>query len=264
MDDSRKYIYGNSIMTIDFAKRQVSLVRSSLEKAAGRPDMIIPFNVITGIEMSPWTLMKKGLINFIVNGTRLVYKTGEASWDATAFNPDKRTFTSLKQTAQELSTLLNIPVLESQKFDVPEALYTTFEFEEAKIEETRMRCNVCGRVFCYDDNDLVKNIRNAKEAVTNASLGVMEAIGGTRLGAYSAQNNANTSMSKVVDYSKCPYCNSSDISKITEEEYKDILNPSPAQQFSAAEEIKKFKELLDAEIITQEEFDAKKKQLLGL
>ena len=33
---------------------------------------------------------------------------------------------------------------------------------------------------------------------------------------------------------------------------------------SAADEIKKFKELLDAGIISQEEFDAKKKQLLGL
>ena len=33
---------------------------------------------------------------------------------------------------------------------------------------------------------------------------------------------------------------------------------------SAADEIKKFKELLDLGIITQEEFDAKKKQLLGL
>lgn len=36
------------------------------------------------------------------------------------------------------------------------------------------------------------------------------------------------------------------------------------QQLSPAEEIKKFKDLLDAGIISQEEFDAKKKQLLGL
>lgn len=34
--------------------------------------------------------------------------------------------------------------------------------------------------------------------------------------------------------------------------------------FSAAEELKKFKELLDMGAITQEEYDAKKKQLLGL
>ena len=33
---------------------------------------------------------------------------------------------------------------------------------------------------------------------------------------------------------------------------------------SPAEELKKFKELLDIGIVTQEEFDAKKKQLLGL
>ena len=36
------------------------------------------------------------------------------------------------------------------------------------------------------------------------------------------------------------------------------------QQISPAEELKKFKELLDMGIITQEEFDIKKKELLGL
>ena len=36
------------------------------------------------------------------------------------------------------------------------------------------------------------------------------------------------------------------------------------QEVSAADELKKYKELLDSGVITQEEFDAKKKQLLGL
>lgn len=36
------------------------------------------------------------------------------------------------------------------------------------------------------------------------------------------------------------------------------------QQLSSADELKKFKELLDMGILTQEEFDAKKKELLGL
>ena len=40
--------------------------------------------------------------------------------------------------------------------------------------------------------------------------------------------------------------------------------PTNIQALSPAEELKKFKELLDAGVITQEEFDAKKKQLLGL
>ena len=39
---------------------------------------------------------------------------------------------------------------------------------------------------------------------------------------------------------------------------------SVAPQVSVTDELKKFKELLDLDIITQEEFDAKKKQLLGL
>jgi hypothetical protein len=39
----------------------------------------------------------------------------------------------------------------------------------------------------------------------------------------------------------------------------------PAQvTFSPAEELKKFKELVDMGVITQEEFDKKKKDLLGL
>jgi hypothetical protein len=43
------------------------------------------------------------------------------------------------------------------------------------------------------------------------------------------------------------------------------INPIPGRTpINAADEIKKFKELLDSGAITQEEFDAKKKQLLGI
>lgn len=38
----------------------------------------------------------------------------------------------------------------------------------------------------------------------------------------------------------------------------------PIQQISAADELIKYKGLLDAGVLTQEEFDAKKKQLLGI
>lgn len=40
--------------------------------------------------------------------------------------------------------------------------------------------------------------------------------------------------------------------------------PTVVAQVSVADEIKKFKELLDLGVITQEEFDTKKKQLLGM
>ena len=43
----------------------------------------------------------------------------------------------------------------------------------------------------------------------------------------------------------------------------EVLTQSQGS-LSAADEIKKFKELFDSGIITEEEFNAKKKQLLGL
>ena len=49
-----------------------------------------------------------------------------------------------------------------------------------------------------------------------------------------------------------------------QQENHDGAGATVVQQASAADEIKKFKELLDMGIITQEEFDAKKRQLLGL
>ena len=42
-----------------------------------------------------------------------------------------------------------------------------------------------------------------------------------------------------------------------------IKNESPKPQMSIADELKKLKELLDAGVLTQEEFDAQKKKLLG-
>lgn len=49
------------------------------------------------------------------------------------------------------------------------------------------------------------------------------------------------------------------------EKHRSAANNTSIQPtVSAADELLKFKQLLDAEVITQEEFDAKKKELLGL
>lgn len=48
------------------------------------------------------------------------------------------------------------------------------------------------------------------------------------------------------------------------EEYKTKNNSPIVNEVSAADELKKFKGLLDSGVITKEEFEAKKKQLLGL
>lgn len=65
--------------------------------------------------------------------------------------------------------------------------------------------------------------------------------------------------------------NADDIHRIVSELLVERQNKSHAEttirqeiQQSNADELKKYKELLDNDVITQEEFDAKKKQLLGL
>ena len=47
-------------------------------------------------------------------------------------------------------------------------------------------------------------------------------------------------------------------------EHKNQKNGTVVQQISSADELAKFKKLLDDGVISQEEFNAKKKQLLGL
>ena len=63
---------------------------------------------------------------------------------------------------------------------------------------------------------------------------------------------------------KTNHCHSIDVRTISKEEWNaEQTGPNPTT-LSAADELKKFKELLDSGVITQEEFEAKKKQLLGL
>ena len=67
------------------------------------------------------------------------------------------------------------------------------------------------------------------------------------------------------DYVKNLYL---DVKKVFDEykskESEVSVGNTIVQEVSAADELKKFKDLLDIGAITQEEFDAKKKQLLGL
>jgi hypothetical protein len=107
--------------------------------------------------------------------------------------------------------------------------------------------------------------------ISSAALSSIGSIGGALSGAYAASavnnSNAQNSLDKIVDFNRCPKCNSTKLSILSEDEFKNISsqnNGAPQSVSSAADEIKKFKELLDMGVITQEEFDAKKKQLLGL
>lgn len=136
---------------------------------------------------------------------------------------------------------------------------------ESYYKETRCKCDTCGHTYCYSQADLDKNAQHAKNASRAATMSLMNAVGGTQLGMYASSNQATSESNKIVDFNVCPKCNSRNIRKLSEEEWereKNSANSSPST--SSADELKKFKELLDMGVISQEEFDAKKKQLLGL
>ncbi len=143
--------------------------------------------------------------------------------------------------------------------------------DPAKMAEKPKRgfqkcCNICGHIFCYTKEDLAKSNELKIKANYERSMGKVEWWTTSMVTGNQRQQRADDMEARVVDYNKCPKCGSTDIRDATDADIENSKssNSTVVQQPSAADELKKLKELLDMEVITQEEFDAKKKQLLGL
>ena len=131
----------------------------------------------------------------------------------------------------------------------------------------KVYCNTCKKVFCYTDDDLRKNFVYSQRAKDEDKLELTSALGGTFIQRQMHVQQAQNYRDKIVNFSKCPYCGSTDVREVSDAEFEQLNNGDVAQNataISAADELKKFKDLLDVGAITQEEFDAKKKQLLNL
>ena len=133
--------------------------------------------------------------------------------------------------------------------------------------EHKMYCNTCKKVYCYTDEDVRKNNAYSVRARQEDRLELSSALGGTMIERQMHSQQGQNYRDKIVDYSKCPHCGSTDVREVSDAEFEQLNNDGGTQNattVSAADELKKFKELLDMGVISQEEFDAKKKQLLGL
>lgn len=83
--------------------------------------------------------------------------------------------------------------------------------------EFRKRCNVCGTIFCYTDEDLKKNTKNAGMAALSALGGLASTLGGgTIFHTHHLQGQADRHLDQVVDYDQCPNCHSRDLSFLDE------------------------------------------------
>lgn len=137
--------------------------------------------------------------------------------------------------------------------------------KEIKEKGFRKRCNVCGKIICYTLEDLEENKRLAKTGLLSSVSGIANAFSGNYAAGSVDQQTAEDQLHRIVDYSKCPACGSRDLADINDDDIARLnAQQNSTNTVSSADELKKFKDLLDSGIITQEEFDAKKKQLLGL
>ena len=82
--------------------------------------------------------------------------------------------------------------------------------------EYKKKCNVCGKVFCYTDEDLKNNASNAGLGALSALGGLASALGGgTIFHTHHLQGQADRYTDKIVDYNQCPYCHSRSLSVFT-------------------------------------------------
>lgn len=230
-----------------------------------RTSIRIPFDDITGVEISPPKLggLMVPYFSLIVKGKRLI---NDSKQEMTTSNVKRGDYQQLCKVLERLVQECGLSgVRDYGQSYAPKTNVAEYISHEAlaKSGEHRMRCNVCGAIFCYTDQDALKNLDHKLMANMHGIGAATNAFAGTRLDVYGQANAQDRELNKIVDYSRCPTCHSTDISEIKDNQ-AGAAAQSSTPHFSAADELKKYKELLDLGVLTQEEFDAKKKQLLGL
>jgi len=77
--------------------------------------------------------------------------------------------------------------------------------------EYRMVCNVCGKITCFYLSDLETNVRLLRQAKLSAGVSILNSIVGTRYDMYEQGKMADAALSRIVDYTRCPNCGSTNI-----------------------------------------------------
>lgn len=88
--------------------------------------------------------------------------------------------------------------------------------------EHRMRCKVCGKIWCFTDQDL-KASQSSSLVSGLAAIGtIASAFGGTAVQQHMNYDVMERNQAKVVDYHQCPNCRSKDVSELSEEEWNEV------------------------------------------
>lgn len=254
----------------DYDNKKVIILRE--QNALQKEETIeLNFSDITALEYRAPKLMVDGGFCFIVNGNRLMIQDNKGSFVANVTNMyfKKKEMPMVLDALNRFITECNLHgVNEWQSTNAPKIGYDgRFNTEErAKPVEYRIKCNVCGNIFCYNDADIRRNQELIKKAKSERRSAVLNDYGVSMVVGNQMHARADSIESQIRDFSRCPHCNSTNLTELSEEEFKAAQAPAPqpGPAENSFDEIKKYKELLDMGIITQEEFDLKKKEILGL
>lgn len=205
-------------------------------------DLRISYSDITGIE---WNSDRRGgTAVFVAGGMKYVRKDNSALLAMRANNAEEQ---QLYTAICQLGAYLKVEVRPSGGYYVP------IDFDSGKfdLEPTvyYRHCNGCGKYYTYSDKDLTRSAILKHKSATELII------------------------EPIINYDRCIRCNSEDVHEISEDDYKLHAQEQPGAQSNtaaagsvsgAADELIKLKELLDMGVISQEDYDAKKKQLLGI
>lgn len=250
-----------SPLTFDFENKKLYFERSqSKELLRGMLPMEINFSDITAIELREPKFLKPGGCNFIIRNTR--YISHNKKFDISFYMA--KDFESLKNALLRLKNECSISDFKAfNEVDAPKVVFEDVAEEFAVMK----KCDVCGQLLRYTPVDLLKNIYRGMDARRES----FASLSGSATSSAVNRGNAEMYMSQIVDYGVCPNCKSKKLLEISKEQFSEEMKAKNAPAVSvastapsSADELKKYKDLLDAGIITQEEFDTKKKQLLGL
>ena len=89
------------------------------------------------------------------------------------------------------------------------------------------RCTVCGKIYCYTDQDLKNNQENAVVGAASAIGAIASIFGGTTYQTFELNKMSDRSLNKITDYNKCPNCGSSSTVILTSDELETYRNNEP-------------------------------------
>lgn len=285
MADTLTFVSRSGSVTFDFEQKKIIFDRGgSFGDTLGLISMEINMEEITDIELRQPTFMKLGGFNIIVNNVRYVTKGG---FDATQFAiTQKSEFPALEAALQKVLGIAGLSAFKAENqvnaskeiYDGPKDDGVVFTFTNNTGSSLRIYSDYLVIKHSGVLNFMSKNGLNGEKRINYTSISSIEcrkattmaagfiqfSIMGTGIGgglnAAAGDENSilfnatnNNLIQQIIEY--------------VEKRRLEISAPKTqqvVQAASSADELLKFKQLLDQGIITQEEFDAKKKQLLGL